>query len=78
MKKLHLNSYFMIGKLYTARILLHKEHLLSTSEYNVIQYHAEQAHQLLCKMGYENIAHFAKSHHERIVGFAYPEGLVGK
>ncbi len=67
-----------IGKLYTARTLLKKTQPLTKNEYAVIQDHATQGYELLCQHQLAPIAHFAKSHHERIDGSGYPEGLEAR
>ncbi|MGN7477508.1 HD-GYP domain-containing protein [Solibacillus silvestris] len=64
-----------IGKLHTANILLDKKQGLTSNEFAIIQQHATQGHDILCNNGFGHIAHFAKSHHERIDGSGYPEGL---
>ncbi|MER2128043.1 HD domain-containing phosphohydrolase [Solibacillus sp.] len=64
-----------IGKLYTASELLKKVQKLTKNEYAVIQYHAMQGYEILHQHGLAHIAHFAKSHHERVDGSGYPEGL---
>ncbi|MEK4426813.1 HD-GYP domain-containing protein [Solibacillus sp. FSL K6-1523] len=65
-----------IGKLMVQeRVLLKPKNLLKT-EYTTIQLHALDGFQILTDIGFENIAYLAKSHHERLDGSGYPEGLI--
>lgn len=67
-----------IGKLYTASELLKKRQNLTKNEYAVIQHHATQGYEILRQHDLAQIAHFAKSHHERVDGSGYPEGLEAR
>lgn len=64
-----------IGKLKIPLALIKKEGRLSPSEFEVMQTHTQFGYELLCDLGLESIAYLAKSHHERIDGSGYPEGL---
>lgn len=64
-----------IGKLYTASSLLKKMQQLTKLEYVTLQHHAKDGYEILCTNGFSHIAHYAKSHHERLDGSGYPDGL---
>lgn len=65
-----------IGKLMVQeRVLLKPKNLLNI-EYNAIQLHTLDGFHILTDIGFENIAYLAKSHHERLDGSGYPEGLT--
>lgn len=65
-----------IGKMNITSTLLNKKERLTKEEYSAIQNHPTKGYQLLCSNGFEHIAHFAKSHNERLDGSGYPEGLT--
>lgn len=65
-----------IGKMNITSTLLNKKERLTKDEYAAIQNHPTKGYQLLCSNGFEHIAHFAKSHNERLDGSGYPEGLT--
>ncbi|AWE08495.1 hypothetical protein DCE79_14450 [Lysinibacillus sp. 2017] len=65
-----------IGKMNITSTLLNKKERLTKEEYAAIQSHPTKGYQLLCSNGFEHIAHFAKSHNERLDGSGYPEGLT--
>ena len=65
-----------IGKLATPDNILNKRGKLTEDEFNVIKAHPVIGYELL-KSIYEPIGLMIKSHHERIDGNGYPEGLTG-
>ncbi|MGN7477505.1 HD-GYP domain-containing protein [Solibacillus silvestris] len=66
-----------IGKTSIPSSLLNKVELLEHNEFATIQEHVLLGYERLCQDGFEYIAHYAKSHHERIDGSGYPEKLMG-
>lgn len=64
-----------IGKLKIPLAILKKEGRLSPIELEVMQKHTQFGYDLLCDLGLVSIAYLAKSHHERIDGSGYPDGL---
>ncbi|WP_203248135.1 HD-GYP domain-containing protein [Sporosarcina beigongshangi] len=67
-----------IGKLYIPIELLKSKRKLSHDEFKTMQKHAVAGYELLNSLGQHRIAHYAKSHHERMDGSGYPERLTGK
>jgi len=65
-----------IGKLKTPIDILQKNGRLSKREFAIMQQHTQDGYDMLCDLNLSQIAHLAKSHHERIDGSGYPEGLV--
>ncbi|MGE7021233.1 HD domain-containing phosphohydrolase [Solibacillus cecembensis] len=65
-----------IGKLMVQERVLMKQKNLLDIEYNTIQRHTLDGFNILTDIGFENIAYLAKSHHERLDGSGYPEGLA--
>lgn len=67
-----------IGKLYIPSKLLKSKRKLSYDEFKTMQNHTIAGYDLLNSLGQYHIAHFAKSHHERMDGSGYPEKLMGE
>ncbi|WP_371069368.1 HD-GYP domain-containing protein [Sediminibacillus sp. JSM 1682029] len=66
-----------IGKIETPREILHKQAKLTGAEFKQIQKHTTDGERLLQSLGYEQLGAFARSHHERLDGSGYPDGLSG-
>ncbi len=70
-----------IGKLGVPEIVLFKNKKLSEDEYEIIKQHAVLSKSILSKIHFKknlrDIPVIASSHHERIDGTGYPEGLKG-
>lgn len=67
-----------VGKLYTPIHLIRKKGRLTKKEYLIVQEHTVNGHKIFKQIGLEKVAYLAKSHHERVDGSGYPEGLRGK
>lgn len=63
-----------IGKLKTPIEILKKRGKLTKSEFEIMKQHSQHGYEMLCELGLHDIAHLAKSHHERVKGTGYPEG----
>ena len=70
-----------IGKIGVPEVVLFKDRKLSEDEYEIIKRHANLTKSILNKIHflkkYRAIPEIAASHHERIDGKGYPEGLNG-
>jgi putative nucleotidyltransferase with HDIG domain len=70
-----------IGKIGVPEVVLFKDRKLSEDEYEIIKRHANLTKSILNKIHflkkYRAIPNIAASHHERIDGKGYPEGLNG-
>lgn len=70
-----------IGKIGVPEVVLFKDRKLSEDEYEIIKRHANLTKSILNKIHflkkYRSIPEIAASHHERIDGKGYPEGLNG-
>ena len=70
-----------IGKIGVPEMVLFKERKLSEDEYEIIKRHANLTKSILQKVHFpekfQEIAEIASSHHERIDGKGYPQGLKG-
>jgi putative nucleotidyltransferase with HDIG domain len=70
-----------IGKIGVPEVVLFKDRKLSEDEYEIIKRHANLTKSILKKIHflkkYREIPEIAASHHERIDGKGYPEGLNG-
>lgn len=66
-----------IGKTYIPSSLLNKVERLGHQEFAILQDHVILGYERLRQDGFEHIAHFAKSHHERMDGSGYPDQLIG-
>ncbi|HET7522184.1 MAG TPA: HD domain-containing phosphohydrolase, partial [Bacillales bacterium] len=67
-----------IGKLEVPQSILQKKGKLTENEFRRIKKHTSHGYDIIRKMGLpEEFAVLAKSHHERLDGSGYPEGLHG-
>ncbi len=70
-----------IGKIGVPEVVLFKDRKLSEDEYEIIKRHANLTKSILNKIHflkkYRSIPEIAASHHERIDGKGYPEGVNG-
>lgn len=70
-----------IGKIGVPEVVLFKERKLTEDEYEIIKRHANLTNSILKKIHFldkfKEIPEIASSHHERIDGTGYPEGLSG-
>lgn len=66
-----------IGKLHIRRALLNARHELSEAEWRILRAHAARGEQMLSAHGATALAAVVRSHHERIDGSGYPDGLRG-
>jgi len=70
-----------VGKIGVPEVVLFKDRKLSEDEYEIIKRHANLTKSILNKIHflkkYRSIPEIAASHHERIDGKGYPEGLNG-
>jgi len=61
-----------IGKLTTPNIILNKPDKLTDNEFNIIKSHVKGTHDMLSGItGFEEICHWASSHHEKLDGSGY-------
>ncbi|MBS4206720.1 HD domain-containing phosphohydrolase [Bacillus sp. FJAT-50079] len=65
-----------IGKLKVYRELLDKKTKLTYIEFEMIKQHTIEGETILQSFNQGHIAHFARSHHERINGSGYPDRLT--
>ncbi|HZW52732.1 MAG TPA: HD domain-containing phosphohydrolase [Candidatus Elarobacter sp.] len=66
-----------IGKLHIRRALLNARHTLSEAEWRILRAHAARGEQMLHAHGAVALAAIVRSHHERLDGSGYPDGLRG-
>lgn len=70
-----------IGKIGVPEIVLFKNKQLTSAEYEIIKRHAILSKSILSKIHFQKhlreIPNVAASHHEKIDGSGYPEGLIG-
>lgn len=70
-----------VGKIGVPEIVLFKDRKLSEEEYEIIKRHANLTKSILQKIHFQNefkqVPDIASSHHEKINGQGYPEGLKG-
>jgi putative nucleotidyltransferase with HDIG domain len=66
-----------IGKIRTPREILNKPGRLSDAEFAVIKRHPVDGAAMLGPMGDPEIVAIVRSHHERLDGAGYPDGLAG-
>lgn len=64
-----------IGKLRMPPMILKKQGKLTKPEYEQMKRHTIDGYNLLVQMEAEDIAYLALSHHERVDGSGYPQGL---
>lgn len=68
-----------IGKIGTYDEILNKAEALTDAEYDLIKQHPDHAVNILYPIKrFRSILPYIKSHHERMDGRGYPDGLVGK
>lgn len=65
-----------IGKLGVPLDILQKNGKLTAEEYEVIKSHTTIGHRVLADLGYSYESILARSHHERLDGSGYPDGLT--
>ena len=66
-----------IGKLYIRCSLLNARYELSEAEWRIMRAHAARGEQVLHANGVPGLAAVVRSHHERLDGSGYPDGLRG-
>ena len=68
-----------IGKIMIPEEVLKKNSSLSDSEYELIKQHSKLGYEILCRIPdiSQNSARVALSHHERVDGKGYPNGIIG-
>ena len=66
-----------VGKLHVRRTLLNARHDLSEAEWRILKAHAARGEQMLRAYDAHAIAAIVRSHHERLDGSGYPDGLRG-
>ncbi len=66
-----------VGKLHIRASLLNARHELSEGEWRILRAHAIRGEQMLNIRGARPIAAIVRSHHERLDGSGYPDGLRG-
>lgn len=67
-----------IGKIEISQDILGKKGKLTFDEFELIQKHTVKGEVILNSLEQYHIAHFARSHHERIDGTGYPDHLSGR
>jgi HD-GYP domain-containing protein (c-di-GMP phosphodiesterase class II) len=58
-------------------VLLNAKHALSEAEWRILKAHAARGEQMLHAHGATALAAIVRSHHERLDGSGYPDGLRG-
>ena len=66
-----------IGKIHIRRALLNARHVLSEAEWRILKCHAARGEQMLHAQGATALAAIVRSHHERLDGSGYPDGVRG-
>ena len=67
-----------IGKVYVPSEIINKPEKLDQASLQIVRTHTLLGYEILKGIKeYKNIAKYARSHHERIDGKGYPDGLVG-
>jgi putative nucleotidyltransferase with HDIG domain len=66
-----------VGKLDIRRSLLNARHTLSENEWRILREHAARGAWMLQDRGARAVAAVVRSHHERLDGSGYPDGLRG-
>ncbi|MDZ4170095.1 MAG: PAS domain S-box protein [Coriobacteriia bacterium] len=67
-----------IGKVSVPAEILSKPGKLTPAEYELVKYHSEAAHEILCSVDFAwPLAEVVYQHHERLDGSGYPRGLSG-
>ncbi|WP_217589321.1 HD-GYP domain-containing protein [Lentibacillus saliphilus] len=67
-----------IGKIKTPQHILHKPDKLSPAEFDTIKAHTFDGEAILYALKQSHIAKYARSHHERLDGSGYPDGLFAE
>lgn len=68
-----------IGKIGTPDAILNKPSRLNDEEFKIMKQHPSQSYEILKGFDvFENVAKFAKHHHERFDGRGYPDRLKGE
>jgi putative nucleotidyltransferase with HDIG domain len=66
-----------VGKIETPREVLNKPERLSDEEFRLIQRHPVDGARMVADLGDDELTAMVRSHHERLDGGGYPDGLVG-
>jgi HD-GYP domain-containing protein (c-di-GMP phosphodiesterase class II) len=66
-----------VGKLHIRGSLLNARYTLSEAEWRILRAHAARGEQMLHAQGAHVVAAIVRSHHERLDGSGYPDGLRG-
>jgi putative nucleotidyltransferase with HDIG domain len=66
-----------VGKIDTPREIIDKAGPLSAAEYEVVKRHAPVGARMVGALGDARLTAFIRSHHERLDGAGYPDGLSG-
>jgi HD-GYP domain-containing protein (c-di-GMP phosphodiesterase class II) len=66
-----------VGKLHIRASLLNARHALGETEWRILRAHAIRGEQMLNIRGARPVAAIVRSHHERLDGSGYPDGLRG-
>ena len=64
-----------IGKVFIPQEILNLKRKLSEDEFEIVKTHTTKGYELLVESGEEDIAYFARDHHERFAGKGYPNNL---
>lgn len=67
-----------VGKIDTPREILEKRGPLSEAEYEVVKRHAPVGAGMVAALGDPELTAIVRSHHERLDGGGYPDGLAGE
>ncbi len=67
-----------IGKLHVRRSLLNQPYAISEAEWRILKAHAARGEQMLRAHDAGALAQIVRSHHERLDGSGYPDGLRGQ
>jgi HD-GYP domain-containing protein (c-di-GMP phosphodiesterase class II) len=66
-----------VGKLHIRCALLNARYTLSEAEWRIMRAHAARGEQMLHAQGATRLAAMVRSHHERLDGSGYPDGVRG-
>lgn len=69
--------YHDVGKCYLSSEILNKPSFLTDTEYLAVRRHPADSAKLLKGRFAEDVARIARSHHERLDGSGYPDGISG-
>lgn len=64
-----------IGKVFIPQEILNLKRKLNEDEFEIVKTHTTKGYELLIEHGEEEIAYFARDHHERFAGKGYPNNL---